>query len=186
MLPPNPSFLDLRNGILVANESAANPTVEDAIWAVFTNRGMGVNARATNAGNDQPPELNSPAAGFNAPPSTAPANLLTPKVTFKVQKRKARRIRVTGSVDRADRKKKAETPRGTVQLIVRQKQGKKSKLLNRRPQQKVPKRIGKKFSRNFDLSTKLPRAGRWQVSVKFDARQPFKDVQTRAKTVRVR
>ncbi len=65
MLPPGANFLDLRNGILAANEARRDPAVEDAIWDVFAQRGMGNDARASTAG-----DFGDPSPGFGKPPSS--------------------------------------------------------------------------------------------------------------------
>jgi len=58
----NPSFVDMRNAILVADQSRNGGADQDAIWRVFANRGMGWSANS-NGGNDRTPK-----AGFDLPP----------------------------------------------------------------------------------------------------------------------
>ncbi len=64
--PANPSFLDMRNSILqadqVVNDGAANQT----IWQVFANRGMGYFAAAVDGDDTQPVEDFSMPPGPNA------------------------------------------------------------------------------------------------------------------------
>ena len=62
--PPEPSFLDMRNAILLADE-AAGGTRRDAIWTVFARRGMGYYASTT--GSDD----TSPVEDFSTPPAPA-------------------------------------------------------------------------------------------------------------------
>jgi fungalysin metallopeptidase (M36)/carboxypeptidase family protein/F5/8 type C domain-containing protein len=64
LTPPNPTFLDLRNGILQASVAGALGDEAD-IWAVFAERGMGYFASAVNA-NDV-----TPIADFSLPPDAA-------------------------------------------------------------------------------------------------------------------
>jgi extracellular elastinolytic metalloproteinase len=54
LVPPNPSYLDMRNGLLEA--ALASPFTNDAddIWAVFANRGMGYFASTTSASDVDP------------------------------------------------------------------------------------------------------------------------------------
>lgn len=66
--PRNPSFLDMRNAILQANEVGVlngRTNRKTAIWQVFANRGMGYFA-ASEDGNDT-----SPIESFALPPSPA-------------------------------------------------------------------------------------------------------------------
>jgi hypothetical protein len=62
--PSNPSFLDERNAILMADTVVFGRQYEHAIWSVFANRGMGYYAGALG-GDDS-----SPGADFHVPPST--------------------------------------------------------------------------------------------------------------------
>jgi hypothetical protein len=45
--PPNPSFLDMRNAILLADTVASGGAFHDEIWQVFAGRGMGFFAEST-------------------------------------------------------------------------------------------------------------------------------------------
>jgi extracellular elastinolytic metalloproteinase len=67
--PPNPSFLDMRNEILLANEVnvTQNGAVDHAgtLWTVFANRGMGYFASTDHASDVSPTE------DFNLPPDPA-------------------------------------------------------------------------------------------------------------------
>ena len=60
--PPEPSFLDMRNAILLADE-AAGGTLRSAIWAVFAQRGMGYFASTTGADDAEPREDFAPPPG---------------------------------------------------------------------------------------------------------------------------
>ena len=51
IVPPEPSFLDMRNALLVASQDEAT---DRAIWAVFAARGMGYFAASDGAGDDTP------------------------------------------------------------------------------------------------------------------------------------
>lgn len=61
--PANPSFLDMRNSILLADMSAYTGSHQKAIWKVFANRGMGYFAGSLD-GNDI-----APGASFELPPT---------------------------------------------------------------------------------------------------------------------
>jgi len=54
--PPNPSFLDMRNAILLADVADGGTDNSTAIWQVFADRGMGFFAHATNANDVEPAE----------------------------------------------------------------------------------------------------------------------------------
>jgi extracellular elastinolytic metalloproteinase len=54
--PNNPSFLDMRNSILQADQVASGGANRDTIWAVFAKRGMGYFAAATDGDDAQPVE----------------------------------------------------------------------------------------------------------------------------------
>jgi extracellular elastinolytic metalloproteinase len=75
LAPYNPSFIDMRNAILVADESRNHGADQDDIWSVFASRGMGFNA-SSNGGNDT-----APVANFNRPPKTISARSITGTVT---------------------------------------------------------------------------------------------------------
>jgi hypothetical protein len=61
--PANPSFLDERNAILLADMAVHHGRHQDAIWRVFAHRGMGYFAGALS-GNDS-----TPGADFHVPPA---------------------------------------------------------------------------------------------------------------------
>ena len=63
--PTNPSFLDMRNAILQADELANGGANEDTIWQVFAGRGMGYFAAVSHAGDTSPLE------SFALPPDPA-------------------------------------------------------------------------------------------------------------------
>ena len=62
--PSNPSYLDERNAILMADTVVFGRKYESAIWSVFAHRGMGYYAGALS-GDDS-----SPGADFHRPPTT--------------------------------------------------------------------------------------------------------------------
>ncbi len=63
--PPNPSFLDMRNAILLADEQAGINGVDRAlIWDVFANRGMGYAASAVDTDDAHPLQ------DFSRPPAS--------------------------------------------------------------------------------------------------------------------
>jgi hypothetical protein len=69
--PANPSFLDMRNAILQADEVVNAGAAQDTIWKVFAHRGMGYFAASLD-GNDLhpiadtqlPPDAGTPTGGF--------------------------------------------------------------------------------------------------------------------------
>jgi extracellular elastinolytic metalloproteinase len=63
--PPEPSFLDMRNAILQADEVVFGGSHQDALWAVFAERGMGYFAASTDGSDVRP------VADFAAPPDCA-------------------------------------------------------------------------------------------------------------------
>ncbi len=63
LAPYNPSFLDMRNAVLIADNAVFHGKHRRAIWRVFARRGMGFNA-GSFGGNDA-----APAAGFAMPPA---------------------------------------------------------------------------------------------------------------------
>jgi extracellular elastinolytic metalloproteinase len=63
--PPEPSFLDMRNAILQADEVVFAGAHQDALWTVFAERGMGYYAAASD-GSDV-----HPVADFETPPDCA-------------------------------------------------------------------------------------------------------------------
>ena len=63
--PPEPSFLDMRNAILQADEVVFGGAHQTALWALFAERGMGYYAAAAD-GNDI-----HPVANFDTPPDCA-------------------------------------------------------------------------------------------------------------------
>ena len=73
--PPEPTFLDMRNAILLADQ-AAGGTRRDAIWTVFAARGMGYYATSTGSGDTSPLE------DFSAPPAAGePRGTIAGRVT---------------------------------------------------------------------------------------------------------
>jgi hypothetical protein len=70
--PGNPSFLDMRNSILQADQVVNNGTANQMIWQVFANRGMGYFAASVDGDDTQPVE------DFTLPPAPgAPRGSLT-------------------------------------------------------------------------------------------------------------
>jgi extracellular elastinolytic metalloproteinase len=63
--PPEPSFLDMRNAILQADEVVFGGSHQDVLWTLFAERGMGYYAAAAD-GNDV-----NPVADFETPPDCA-------------------------------------------------------------------------------------------------------------------
>ena len=77
--PANPSFLDERNAILLADLAVSSGRHQARIWNTFAHRGMGYFAGALN-GNDT-----TPGADFHRPPPTGhPVGGLTGRVTDSV------------------------------------------------------------------------------------------------------
>jgi hypothetical protein len=75
LAPYTPSFLDMRNAILVADTAVYDGANHDAIWAVFAHRGMGFMAGSLG-GND-----NEPAASFDLPPAMIQSGDISGTVT---------------------------------------------------------------------------------------------------------
>lgn len=73
--PYNPSMLDQRNAILIADTNAFGGRHHKAIWQVFANRGMGYYAGALG-GDDA-----RPAADFHVPPATKTTGTISGTVT---------------------------------------------------------------------------------------------------------
>jgi extracellular elastinolytic metalloproteinase len=75
LAPHNPSFLDMRNAILVADTAVFGGRHHDGIWKVFAARGMGFYAGSFD-GDDI-----APAASFARPPATRAGGRITGVVT---------------------------------------------------------------------------------------------------------
>ena len=75
LAPSNPSFLDMRNAILIADTAAFGGHDQDAIWKVFAHRGMGFFAGSLG-GDDA-----SPGADFHTPPANHDKGTITGTVT---------------------------------------------------------------------------------------------------------
>ena len=74
--PPEPSFLDERNAILVADQGITGGALQDLIWSVFAGRGMGFYASVTDSSDVTPIE------DFNVPPDPdAPTGTVSGTVT---------------------------------------------------------------------------------------------------------
>ena len=70
LVPPEPSFLDMRNAILQADTATGGPN-QQTIWNVFRDRGMGYFASTADA-SDTAPIADTSAAG---PPTGSPGTL---------------------------------------------------------------------------------------------------------------
>jgi extracellular elastinolytic metalloproteinase len=75
LAPYNPSFIDMRNAILVADNAVFKGKQRDAIWRVFAHRGMGYTAGSLG-GNDT-----EPSASFALPPKTVKTGTISGTVT---------------------------------------------------------------------------------------------------------
>jgi extracellular elastinolytic metalloproteinase len=75
LAPYNPSFIDMRNAILVADNSTYKGKQLTAIWRVFAHRGMGFNAGSLG-GNDA-----SPSASTAMPPTGSQKGNIVGQVT---------------------------------------------------------------------------------------------------------
>jgi extracellular elastinolytic metalloproteinase len=75
LAPYNPSFLDMRNAILLADASVFQAADQAAIWSVFASRGMGFYAGSIN-GND-----GAPGADFSTPPADLTGRTITGHVS---------------------------------------------------------------------------------------------------------
>jgi extracellular elastinolytic metalloproteinase len=75
LAPYNPSFLDMRNAILVADNSVFKGKQLTAIWRVFARRGMGFSAGSLGGGDTEP------AAAFNMPPASITTGSISGTVT---------------------------------------------------------------------------------------------------------
>lgn len=73
--PSNPSYLDERNAILMADTVVFGRKYENTIWSVFAHRGMGYFSGALS-GDDS-----SPGADFHLPPATSATGVITGKIT---------------------------------------------------------------------------------------------------------
>jgi len=73
--PYNPSFLDMRNAILLADTSAYQGADQATIWKVFAGRGMGFYA-GSNGGGDS-----SPGWDTHVPPATLDLGTISGQVT---------------------------------------------------------------------------------------------------------
>ncbi len=75
LTPPEPSFLDARNGIVQADINLGSQHLTQ-IWSVFANRGMGYFAGTFDGSDTSPTEDSSP-----PPPANAPKGSITGTVT---------------------------------------------------------------------------------------------------------
>ena len=76
LAPSNPSFLDMRNAILQADQAVYGGKRTTAIWKVFAHRGMGFFAGSLDGDDTAPVE------DFSLPPEPGtPKGTLTGKVT---------------------------------------------------------------------------------------------------------
>jgi extracellular elastinolytic metalloproteinase len=89
LAPYNPSFLDMRNAILVADTAVFHGSNHTAIWRVFAHRGMGFFAGSLG-GNDT-----QPSADFEMPPDSADLSTIQGTVTDGDSDKKLEGITVT-------------------------------------------------------------------------------------------
>jgi hypothetical protein len=75
LAPSTPSFLDMRNAILVADTAVYDGANHDAIWQVFARRGMGFNAGSLGSNDSEP------AASFDLPPAAIQPGTISGTVT---------------------------------------------------------------------------------------------------------
>jgi extracellular elastinolytic metalloproteinase len=75
LAPYNPSFLDMRNAILVADTAVHNGNDHTAIWRVFAHRGMGFFAGSLGGGDT------APGASSARPPATDVTGTISGTVT---------------------------------------------------------------------------------------------------------
>jgi extracellular elastinolytic metalloproteinase len=76
LLPPEPSFLDGRNGIMLADQTLYGGNDVGALWSLFAARGMGFFAAAVGG------EDTAPAESFDLPPAAdGPKGAITGRVT---------------------------------------------------------------------------------------------------------
>jgi Zn-dependent metalloprotease len=75
LAPYTPSFIDMRNAILVADTALYDGANHDAIWNVFANRGMGFSAGALGSSDSEP------AAAFDLPPATVATGDISGTIT---------------------------------------------------------------------------------------------------------
>jgi hypothetical protein len=75
LAPYNPSFLDMRNAILVADDSVFRGAHRTAIWRVFAHRGMGFFAGTFGASDTEP------AVSFAMPPASSDTGTIHGLVT---------------------------------------------------------------------------------------------------------
>jgi extracellular elastinolytic metalloproteinase len=68
--PPEPSFLDMRNAILAADQGLNNGDNQDLIWSVFATRGMGFFASVNDSSDTAPFENFDTPPADNAPKGT--------------------------------------------------------------------------------------------------------------------
>jgi hypothetical protein len=79
--PPAPSFLDMRNAILQADEVVFGGAHRDALWSIFADRGMGFFAASASGDDVNPVEDFSPPADCSADPCGSIAGRIRDKVT---------------------------------------------------------------------------------------------------------
>jgi hypothetical protein len=89
LAPHNPSFLDMRNAILLADRAINHGKLSDKIWKVFAHRGMGYFAGSLG-GNDT-----APGASFATPPAGHKKGTVSGVVTDSVTDEPIRGARVT-------------------------------------------------------------------------------------------
>ena len=112
--PGNPSFLDMRNAILQADQAVNGAAANTAIWQVFAGRGMGFFAAVQDANDTTPVE------SFATPPAPGEVGSLTGKVTDAVTGKAIAGVRVTvpfvelsGTTDAMGQYAISDVPAGT-------------------------------------------------------------------------
>jgi extracellular elastinolytic metalloproteinase len=94
--PYDPSMLDERNAVLMADTNVYGGAHHDAIWQVFANRGMGFYAGALG-GEDA-----APGASFDVPPTDSTTGTITGKVVDSVTHDPVQGVPVTLAFQGAD------------------------------------------------------------------------------------
>ena len=78
--PPEPSLVDERNAILLADQALFGGAFNDAIWAVFAHRGMGFTASRTGPFDPSPvPDFTTPPPPTSLAAANVPAGGATPQ-----------------------------------------------------------------------------------------------------------
>ena len=145
MAPEEPSFLEVRDAMLLADQAAGGTDVK-AIWEVFAHRGMGVKAKS-EGGNDPDPtaDFTVPAGLPNRPRPDSAAPRLT---AVRLTRVKGGRVLVTG---------KATDDVAVSRVTV---DGKRVRLVGGRFRITVKVRGGRVVVRAYDATGKMTRVVR--------------------------